>query len=339
MAERGAYILGCAGTRLTPDETAFFRAADPWGFILFARNVESPDQVAALVADLREAVGWPAPVLIDQEGGRVARLRGPAWREWLPPLDQVERAGPGAARSMYLRYRIIAHELADLGIDVNCVPCADIATDDTHPFLRNRCYGTGVGPVSGIARAAATGLMAGGVLPVLKHIPGHGRAAADSHEALPRVEASPEDLAAGDFAVFRMLSDLPLGMTAHVVYGAFDDRPATLSARMIRLIREEIGFDGLLMTDDISMGALGGSLAEKCRASIGAGCDVVLHCNGALSEMETVAGTAGRMSEAAGLRADRALRLRRAPQPIDIPAAEAELEALLSGRADGRSGS
>lgn len=333
MAERGAYILGCAGTRLTPDETAFFRAADPWGFILFARNVESPDQVAALVADLREAVGWPAPVLIDQEGGRVARLRGPAWREWLPPLDQVERAGNGAARSMYLRYRIIAHELADLGIDVNCVPCADIATDDTHPFLRNRCYGTGVGPVSGIARAAATGLMAGGVLPVLKHIPGHGRAAADSHEALPRVEASPEDLAAGDFAVFRMLSDLPLGMTAHVVYGAFDDRPATLSARMIRLIREEIGFDGLLMTDDISMEALSGPVSARARASLDAGCDLVLHSNGDMAEMVALANEAGVLSAAGQARADAALGWRRAPEPVDIAALEDEFETLMSGAA------
>ncbi len=335
MAARGAFVLGCEGPRLTSGEAAFFSDADPWGFILFARNVETPDQVRGLVADLRAAVGWEAPVLIDQEGGRVARLRPPHWREWLPPLDQVARAGSGAARSMYLRYRIIAQELADIGIDVNCVPCADIASEVTHPFLRNRCYGTETGPVSGIARAAATGLMAGGVLPVLKHIPGHGRGTVDSHEGLPHVETSPEDLATSDFEVFRRLSDLPLGMTAHVVYEAFDDRAATVSPRMLRLIREEIGFDGLLMTDDISMGALGGSLAEKCHDALGAGCDLVLHCNGDLPEMRIVVEIAGRMGDAAAHRADRALRLRRNAQPIDIPAAEAELEALLSGRANG----
>jgi len=337
LSGRGAHIFGCAGPRLGGDEAAFLTDADPWGFILFARNVETPDQVRGLVHDLRSAVGWKAPVLIDQEGGRVARLRGPHWREWLPPLDQVERAGRDAARSMYLRYRIIAAELSELGIDVNCVPCADVATEATHPFLRNRCYGTEPETVGHLARAVATGLMAGGVLPVLKHIPGHGRAAVDSHEGLPQVDASPEDLTATDFEAFRRLSDLPLGMTAHVVYGAFDDRAATLSSRMIRLIREQIGFHGLLMTDDISMGALGGSLAETCRRSLEAGCDLILHCNGDLAEMRMVAGMSGRLTPEAQLRAEGALRLRGSPQPIDIPAAEAELEALLSGQADGRS--
>lgn len=333
MAGQGAFILGCHGPRLSPEEAAFYAEADPWGFILFARNVETPAQVAALVADLRSAVGREAPVLIDQEGGRVQRLGPPHWRSWLPPLDQVARAGrDGAARSMYLRYRLIAHDLRALGIDVNCAPCADIATDDTHPFLRNRCYGTELSPVTGIARAVATGLMAGGVLSVVKHIPGHGRAVVDSHAGLPRVDAAPEDLVATDFAAFRALADLPLGMTAHVVYSAFDSAAATVSPRMIRLIRDEIGFDGLLMTDDLSMGALGGTIAGRCRAALAAGCDVILHCNGDMAEMRAVAETAGRMGPAAQQRADRSLRLRRAPQPIDIREAEVELETLLTGR-------
>ncbi len=331
-----AAIFGCEGLRLGPHEADFFRAADPWGFILFARNVEAPDQVRRLVADLREAVGREAPVLIDQEGGRVQRLRAPHWREWLPPLDQCEAAGREAARSMYLRYRIIAEELRALGIDVDCAPCGDLAGPATHPFLRNRCYGAEPGRVAEIARAVATGLMAGGVLPVMKHMPGHGRAAVDSHEGLPRTEASPGELGAADFAVFRALSDLPLGMTAHVVYEAFDAAPATVSPRIVRLIRDEIGFDGLLLTDDLSMGALGGTVAARGRAAIAAGCDVVLHCNGALPEMEAVAAAVGDMTGAARTRAERALRLRRAAQPIDIPAAEAELEALLRGQADGR---
>ncbi len=332
MAGPGAYILGCAGPRLGRDEAAFFSEVDPWGFILFARNVETPAQVTTLVTALREAVGREAAVLIDQEGGRVQRLGPPHWREWLPPLDQIERAGPDrAARSMYLRYRIIAHELRALGIDVDCAPCADIATGATHPFLRNRCYGTEVSAVVELSRAVATGLIAGGVLPVLKHIPGHGRAGADSHEALPRVDAAPEDLNASDFAAFRALSDLPLGMTAHVVYSAFDRAPATVSPRILRLIREDIGFGGLLMTDDISMGALVGSVAKLSRASLAAGCDLILHCNGDLAEMEAVAAAAGRMRPEARARANRALSLRRAPEPIDFREAEAELEALLNG--------
>lgn len=333
---RAAVILGCEGPRLTAGEAAFFRAADPWGFILFARNVETPEQVRRLVADLRAAVGREAAVLIDQEGGRVQRMRAPHWREWLPPLDQCAAAGHHAARSMYLRYRIIAEELRGVGIDANCAPCGDLAGETTHPFLRNRCYGSEPGRVAGIARAVATGLMAGGVLPVMKHLPGHGRATVDSHADLPWTDASPEDLMTSDFAVFRALSDLPLAMTAHVRFAAYDEAAATVSRRMIRLIREEIGFDGLLMTDDISMGALGGTVAARGRAAIAAGCDVVLHCNGSLPEMDATVEAAGPLSEAGRLRGERALRLRRAPQTIDIPAAEAELAALLRGQADDR---
>lgn len=285
----------------------------------------------ALAAALREAVGRDAPILIDQEGGRVQRLHPPHWRAWKPPLDHIEAAGDQAERAMFLRYRIIAAELGEVGIDVNCVPVADVADEGTHPFLRNRCYGIDPGTVATLGRAVATGLMAGGVLPVLKHMPGHGRGSVDSHHDLPVTDAAPEDLAARDFAAFRALADLPLGMTAHYVYSAYDDRPATISPRLIRLIREEIGFDGLLMTDDLSMQALGGTIRVRAEASIAAGCDVVLHCNGDREEMAAVAGAAGRLSPEAAARAERALALRGTPEPVDIAQAEADLRAITPG--------
>ncbi len=234
---------------------------------------------------------------------------------------------------MFLRYRLIADELRDLGIDVNCAPLVDVATDVTHPFLLNRCYGTDAGSVTRIGRAVATGLVAGGVLPVVKHVPGHGRGTVDSHLGLPATDASPEDLKAQDFAPFAALADLPLGMTAHMVYSAYDgEHAATVSQRMIGLIRHEIGFDGLLMTDDLSMEALGGTMTDRTRAALAAGCDLILHCNGDLAEMREIAGQAGRFDAETEARAEAALRLRNAPEPIDIPAAEAELEALLQGR-------
>lgn len=329
MAVPGAHILGCAGPVLTREEARFFADAAPWGFILFERNLESRDQIRALVADLRAAVGRDAPVLIDQEGGRVQRLRAPLVREWAPPLDLVARAAaPG--RALYLRYRIIAAELLELGIDVNCAPIADIAEDATHPVLRNRCYGTAPEPVTANARAVAEGLMQGGVLPVLKHIPGHGRATLDSHLHLPRVPAAAAELRGRDFRPFAALADLPLGMTAHVVFEAFDpDRPATVSPDIVRLIRQDLGFRGLLMTDDISMQALEGSVAARSAAAIAAGCDLVLHCNGDLAEMQQVATAAGTLTERACRRATAALDARRAPSAIDIAAAEAELQDLL----------
>ena len=300
-----AAILGCLGPRLHPDERAFFAEVQPWGFILFARNLETPDQVRRLTAGLRNAVGRDAPILIDQEGGRVQRLRAPEWRQWLPPLDQMALGGPDAMRAMWLRSRIIAAELLDLGIDVNCGPMCDVAEPGTHPFLKNRCYGTDPETVAQAARAVADGLIAGGVLPVMKHIPGHGRAFVDSHLDLPVVTAGPEALAARDFAPFKALADLPMAMTAHVVFEAFDpDAPATTSPAMIRLIREEIGFGGLLMTDDISMQALAGDHAVRTRAALEAGCDMVLHCNGEMDEMRAVTGVCGRLESAALARAE-----------------------------------
>lgn len=331
----GATILDAEGLRLSADEKAFFRDADPFGFILFARNLETPDQIRALCADFREAVGREAPITIDQEGGRVQRLRPPLAREWLPPLEHVANAGDGAERAMYLRYRLIAHELRELGIDSNCAPMVDVAGPQTHPFLLNRCYGEEPDRVAQLGRAAADGMLAGGVLPVVKHIPGHGRATQDSHFDLPHVSVNAEALDDTDFAPFRDLNNLPMGMTAHLVYDAIDPQPATISPRMITLIREQIGFDGLIMTDDISMKALSGSLTGLSRAAIEAGCDVILHCNGTLAERAEVAEAAGQMTDAAQARAMAALDARRDPAELDIPACEADLHRLMSGKVYG----
>ncbi|MGI1661881.1 glycoside hydrolase family 3 N-terminal domain-containing protein [Palleronia sp. KMU-117] len=332
MTGQGAYILGCAGPRLGPEERAFFAEAQPWGFILFARNVEDPGQLRRLTADLRAALGRDAPILIDQEGGRVQRMRAPHWREWLPPLDQAMRAGDRAPRAFELRYRIIAQELREVGIDVDCVPCGDLARPETHAILKNRCYGSDVDPVVALGRAVARALIAGGVLPVMKHMPGHGRAMVDSHLEPPRVPTDAATLRATDFAVFRGLNDLPMGMTSHLVFEALSDRPATIDPAMIALIRDEIGFGGLLMTDDISMQALSGTVAQRGVAALAAGCDLVLHCNGDMAEMATLPAALGPMTDAAQARAEAALALRHAPQPIDIAAAEAELEALMAER-------
>ncbi|WP_146345215.1 beta-N-acetylhexosaminidase [Falsiphaeobacter marinintestinus] len=327
----GATILDAEGLRLTADEKALFRDADPFGFILFARNIDTADQVRALCSDFREAVGRDCPITIDQEGGRVQRLRAPLAREWLPPLDHVTVAGENAARAMYLRYRLIAHELRELGIDSNCAPMVDLAAPETHPFLKNRCYGADAETVADLGRAVANGMLDGGVLPVLKHVPGHGRATQDSHYDLPHVTAPMEDLDDTDFEAFRALNDLPMGMTAHLVYDAIDPAPATISPVMMSLIREQIGFDGLIMTDDLSMKALAGSLSDLTTRALSAGCDVILLCNADFADRARVAETAGKMSDAAQTRAERALAARHAPAELDIDAAEADLFRLMGG--------
>lgn len=322
-----AAIFGCAGPVLLPEERAFFRDADPMGFILFARNVEDPAQVARLTADLREAVGRDAPVLVDQEGGRVQRLRAPHWREWCPPIEEQD------SRSLWLRYRIIAAELRAVGIDADCAPCADIAGAETHPFLYNRCLATNAADVAVFARVAADGLMAGGVLPVVKHLPGHGRATQDTHHDLPTVTEDAATLRATDFAPFAALADLPMAMTAHIIFSAHDAaNPATQSPEMLRVIREEIGFRGLLMTDDLNMQALKGTLSERTARAMAAGCDIALHCKGDLSEMQAVAATAGSMSAAARSRAQAALAQRTAPDECDIGELIREYDGLVHGR-------
>lgn len=330
----GATILGCAGPALSDDEKRLFASANPFGFILFARNIADGDQLRALTAELRASVGRDAPIFVDQEGGRVQRLRPPLARDWPAPLDQVAEYGAAAPRAMQLRYRIIAAELRSYGIDGNCAPMLDVARPGTHRFLRNRCYGEDVAQVVEIGRAVAAGLTEGGVLPVVKHMPGHGLADLDSHHDLPRISAEAEELQRVDFAAFRPFAGLPLGMTAHLVFEAFDpEAAATVSARMMRAIRQDIGFTGLVMTDDISMQALSGDVADRGAASLAAGCDAVLHCNGDLAEMQALTDRVGAMTPEAHVRALAALAARRPAPEVDIDALAAQLEGLPRGPA------
>jgi beta-N-acetylhexosaminidase len=331
-----AFITGVSDVALTAAERAFVREARPWGLILFKRNIETAPQVAALVASFREIVGDEAPVLVDQEGGRVQRLGPPHWPSYPPAAvygwlyDRDRAAGLAAAR---LGARLIAADLQRLGIDVDCLPLADVPAPGADPIIGDRAYGVTPDKVAALAAAAAEGLMAGGVLPVLKHMPGHGRAAADSHLKLPVVDAARAELDATDFAAFRPLAGLPMGMTAHVVFSAYDPvNPATTSVTMVQeVIRDSIGFKGLLMSDDVSMGALSGSLAQRTRAVLAAGCDIVLHCNGELAEMEAVASEAPVLAGAAARRAGAALAARTAPPAIDIVAARATFSEMLTG--------
>lgn len=335
MAHVGATILDPVGPVLSAEEKAFFRDADPFAFILFARHIEDGDQIRRLCGELREAVGRDALITIDQEGGRVQRLVPPLATQFLPPLEEVAQAGEHSAKAMRLRSQIIALELRQYGIDSNCAPLADVAAPETHPFLQNRCYGMAPDTVAEIGRAVSEGLLAGGAVPVLKHLPGHGRAVSDSHKELPRVSVARADLEQ-DFAPFKALNNLPMGMTAHLLYDALDDRPATLSPVVMQMIREEIGFDGLIMTDDISMQALAGDRADIAAGAIAAGCDAVLYCNATLADKIRVAEAAGRMSEAAQVRADRAMLVRAVAETavtaetIDIEALKAKHDALLN---------
>ncbi len=324
MAAR-AVIFAPAGPDLTAAEWRFFADAAPWGFILFARNVESPAQIRRLTASLRDAVGRDAPVLIDQEGGRVARLSPPHWRRWQPVLRLFDGADEvRALEAARLRYRIIAEELRAVGIDVDCMPLLDVPAPGAHGIIGDRALGADASAVARRGRAVCEGLRAGGVLPVIKHLPGHGRAGADSHLELPRVATPLAMLDRSDFAAFRPLAHEALGMTAHVVYEAIDrENCATLSAAVIGAIRNAIGFDGLLMTDDVSMQALSGSMAARTAGALAAGCDIVLHCNGDMGEMMEIAGNAPLLAGEAARRAARAEAERRTPEPFDVGAAEA----------------
>jgi beta-N-acetylhexosaminidase len=330
-----AFITGVSGLELSAVEREFIRAERPWGFILFKRNIETPNQVSALVRELRNCRGEAdAPVLIDQEGGRVARLAPPHWPVYPPGAvfgalyDLDPALGLRAAR---LSSRLIAADLIDLGVTVDCLPLADVPVAGADAVIGNRAYGTDPAKVAAIARAVTGGLEQGGVLPVLKHIPGHGRATADSHFRLPTVDAAREELERTDFAAFQPLADLPMAMTAHVVFSALDPaQPATTSATIIRqVIRGSIGFQGLLMSDDVSMNALAGSITERTRAIVNAGCDMVLHCNGKLDEMRDVARETPELTDEALRRAKRALASRKQPEPLDRQAARAELDALV----------
>ena len=330
-----ACILGCAGPKLSDVERAFFREVQPWGFILFRRNVENPDQVRALTKALRACVDRPdAPVLIDQEGGRVQRLGPPHWPVY-PPGRAYGALGPTLGHEMArLGGRLIAHDLAEVGINVDCLPVLDVPVANAHDVIGDRAYAVSPEQVASLGRAAAEGLIAGGVLPVIKHIPGHGRAGADSHKALPVVEASLAELEARDFAPFRALRDMPMAMTAHVVYTAIDrTHPATTSSRVIGdVIRGAIGFQGLLMSDDISMKALSGDLTGLSRAALAAGCDVVLHCNGDMEEMRAVvAGSAALAGESEARAAAALARIVAAPEPFDAAEARARFDAAFAG--------
>jgi beta-N-acetylhexosaminidase len=331
-----AFITGVSGPRLEAAERAFIAANRPWGFILFRRNIEDPAQVSSLVAELRDAVGdADAPVLIDQEGGRVQRLRPPHWPLYPSgaTFGQLHARDPtlglAAAR---LSARLIADDLGQIGVSVDCLPLADVPVPGADDVIGDRAYGNDANTVAAIARAVTEGLEEGGILPVLKHIPGHGRATADSHESLPVVDAPRSELETVDFAAFRPLADLPMAMTAHVVFSAIDPvHPATTSATMIEeVIRGFIGFQGLLMSDDVSMNALAGSIAERTRAIFAAGCDVVLYCNGKLAEMQDVASQTPELAGPALARARAALAARKAPRAFDRAAAKAELDALVA---------
>ena len=320
-----AAIFGCAGPSLSADERAFLRDADPLGFILFARNIETPDQARRLTEDLRSCVARAeAPVLIDQEGGRVARLRPPHWRKAPPArlLGELYARDPERGlEATKLNSRLLAADVASIGCDVDCLPVLDIAFAETHAVIGDRAYASQPEPVAALGRAAAEGLLAEGVMPVIKHIPGHGRTMVDSHDALPRVSASRETLERTDFVPFKFLADLPWAMTAHVLFEAIDPAAAlTVSARGVKdVVRRHIGFDGLLLSDDLSMQALGGTLGERAARALAAGCDIALHCNGRMDEMVEVAGHTGPMTRQAVRRFDdgrKYLARHRAPRAL-----------------------
>ena len=331
-----AMVLGCAGEALDDGERRFLADVDPAGFILFKRNCESPAQTQALIGALREAVGRPdAPVLIDQEGGRVVRLGPPHWRA--PPAPALlgalaEVDGTAGARAAWLNARLVAVDLYALGFTVNCVPVLDLRFVGASKVVGDRSLGADPRLVARLGRAVADGLRAGGIVPAVKHLPGHGRATGDSHAVLPRVDAPLKALRARDFVPFRALRDAPVGLTAHVCYAALDpERPGTLSPKVIgEAVRGAIGFDGLLVTDDLSMGALTGSVGQRASAALAAGCDLALHCNGIRDEMEEVAAAAAKLAGRARERFDRMLAARSAPDTFDEAEGLRELDALLA---------
>jgi len=327
-----AAVLGCAGPSLGEQERAFLSQAQPWGLILFKRNVVDRAQLRALTDDFRAIVGRAdAPVLIDQEGGRVQRMGPPHW----PPYPAAARfaATDAPERAAWLAARLIAADLFEVGISVDCAPVLDVASEGMHAAIGARAFSDSAERVARLGRAYANGLIAGGVAPVVKHMPGHGRAQVDSHLDLPVVTASREALAARDFLPFAALKDLPMAMSAHIVFTAIDDQaPATTSPRVVsEIMRGEIGFDGLIFSDDTSMKALRGTFAEKTRAIFAAGLDIVLHCNGDLAEAREVVAETPELKGEALRRAAAALnRVAGGPQPFDPAAGRAELEALLA---------
>jgi beta-N-acetylhexosaminidase len=336
-----AVIYGLSGPRITPEERRFFAATDPLGFILFARNIGEPAAVRELVAGLRELVERAdAPVLIDQEGGRVQRLKPPHWRAAPPAAQfgalyrQEAAAGLEAAR---LNAQLIAMELAALGITVDCAPVLDLPVLGAHDVIGDRAFDRDPAIVAALGAATCEGLRAAGVMPVIKHIPGHGRAAVDSHHDLPTVAAPAATLEASDFEPFRRVgggaqADRCWAMTAHIVFQAYDaTAPLTLSAPAIeQVVRGAIGFDGVLLSDDVSMQALAGDVGARAAGALAAGCDVVLHCNGDMEEMRAIARAVGPLGPRAQERLARAAATLPAPAALDSGTARARLDSLLA---------
>lgn len=296
MLENKAAILGLKGLELSDVERSFFMKERPLGFILFKRNIDNPSQVKNLVKQLKECVEWDCPILVDQEGGRVARLKPPHWRN-SPAVkffaDMAKKDLEAAKEATYMNARLIGEELYNVGINVDCAPVCDLVFDGAHDIIGDRSFGSDPENVAILARQMALGLADSGVLPIIKHIPGHGRARVDSHESLPAVDTSLAELRKTDFVVFEKLANIPWAMTAHITYTAIDtENPATLSPKVIKIIRDDIGFSGILISDDLSMKALNGSFSQRASNSLKAGCDLVLHCNGEMEEMvQVVEGT------------------------------------------------
>ncbi|MBO0346266.1 beta-N-acetylhexosaminidase [Roseibium sp. CAU 1637] len=330
-----AFISGCAGQALSGEEISFYSEQQPWGLILFRRNCGDPEQLTALVASFREAVGRAdAPVLIDQEGGRVQRLRPPHWASFPPQkrYGDLYKVDPQRGReAAYLGASLIGHQLRSMGITVNCLPLLDVLTDKTVDAIGDRAYGVEPEMVAVLGKETCEGLLAGGVLPVLKHLPGHGRATVDSHLELPCVEAELDELIGVDFAPFEALSSYPLAMTAHIRFPKLDPHnPATQSREIIEnVIRGRFGFSGCLMTDDISMEALGGDMRERASHSFAAGCDIVLHCNGEMDQMRMVADAAPELSGISDRRCREALGRLPDAQEVDLEATQARFRQLM----------
>jgi beta-N-acetylhexosaminidase len=334
-----AAILGCSGLTLQEEERHFFAVQEPVGFILFGRNIESPEQVRSLVTALKGCVTASNPlILIDQEGGRVARLRPPHWTAY-PPAAQIgelyQKSKSDGERAARLLGRLIGDELAALGVNVDCAPVLDVHCEGAHDIIGDRAFGDTAEMVAHLGRSVGEGLMNSGVLPVIKHIPGHGRAGVDSHKALPIVATSIDILKRTDFAAFRKYADAPMAMTAHVIYSAIDsENPATISKVVLAdIVRNDIGFDGLLMSDDLSMKALKGDMETRTAAAIEAGCDIALHCNGDLSEMSDVVAACGALTSQGESRLGRALSLVSKPDIFVHDDAMDTLNSLLKGLA------
>ncbi|MEM9441767.1 MAG: beta-N-acetylhexosaminidase [Pseudomonadota bacterium] len=330
-----AAIVGISGTTLTPEEIELYASKRPSGFILFARNCESPDQVASLVRSLRLAVNDAhVPILIDQEGGRVTRLKPPYW-QMLPPLRRIgecaKHAPELAKEAAWLHARLVASDLEPLGITINCSPVLDLGLKGQTEAIGDRAFSEDPSIVGELGQAMIEGFLDGGVIPVIKHLPGHGRATVDSHAHLPRVSAHRDILAAADWQPFRQNAEAPLGMTAHILFPALDLACcATQSSTIINdIIRGEIGFSGALLSDDLSMEALGGSLGERARRAIEAGCDLALHCNGAMAEMTAVLTASGPLEGGSLKRFNQALSMKRPPEPFDARAGRERLISLL----------